>query len=99
MLLAENNKKLKKEDASIISSEAEVLNGEQEEIIHWLKDVKFEKQLIGGVKEEDVWKKIHELNKMYEVALEAERIRYDVLLEEQKKKGEFASQIKESKEA
>ena len=66
-------------------SESIILNREQLKIMHWLKEVKFEKQLFGGVNEEDVWKKIQKLNEMYEVTLKAERIRYDVLLEEQNK--------------
>ena len=64
--------------------EKEVLNQEQLSIINWLKTVKFRKQIIGGVNQEDVWKKIHQLNEMYETALRAERIRYDVLLNEEK---------------
>ena len=65
--------------------EAEVLNQEQLQIINWLKEVRFRKQLFGGVNEQDVWKKIEKLNEMYEAALKAERIRYDVLLEQQSK--------------
>ncbi len=64
-------------------SESNILNQEQRQIIEWLKEVKFQKQLIGGLREEDVWKKIQQLNEMYMDALKAERIRYDVLLEEQ----------------
>lgn len=76
----------------------EVINLEQERIIDWLKKVKFKKQFIGGVDEQDVWKKINELNEMYEDALKAERIRYDVLLEAEKKKRDYISQKKEIKE-
>ena len=74
--------------------EKEVLNQEQLSIINWLKTVKFRKQIIGGVNEEDVWKKIHQLNEMYEAALRAERIRYDVLLN--KEKMNISSLIQES---
>jgi len=66
-------------------SGAETLNREELEIIKWLKEVRFRKQLFGGVNEQDVWKKIEKLNEMYEAALKAERIRYDVLLEQQNK--------------
>lgn len=78
------------EDQAVIqeTSGDEVLNQEQLEIISWLKEVRFRKQLFGGVNELDVWKKIEELNEMYEAALKAERIRYDVLLEQQTKGGE-----------
>ena len=54
-----------------------VLNSEQQNIVEWLKKVRFQKQLFGGVSEQDVWKKIDELNKLYEAALAAERIRYE----------------------
>ncbi|HZJ99428.1 MAG TPA: hypothetical protein VFC79_05460 [Tissierellaceae bacterium] len=71
----------------------QVLNREHEEIVDWLEKVEFNKQFIGGVDEQDVWKKIHELNKMYEAALRAERIRYDALLEQQKGKHESKPDI------
>lgn len=51
-------------------------------IREWLNQVRFKKALFGGVQEADVWKKISELNAMYENALAAERMRYDSLLEE-----------------
>lgn len=59
-----------------------VLNQQQENIKKWLKQVRFKKAILGGVKEADVWKKIAELNTLYEAALSAERARYDALLEE-----------------
>jgi hypothetical protein len=61
----------------------EALIQEQEKIAQWLKEVKFRRKLLGGVNEQEVWKKIEELNKMYADALKAERLRYDVLLEQQ----------------
>lgn len=64
------------------------LNEEQRQIAQWLKKVKFRKSLF-GVSEKDVWKKISELNEMYQQAIKAERIRYDVLLEEQRKNKDF----------
>lgn len=57
------------------------LNHEQERIHKWLKQVRFRKVFFGGVSEADVWKKIAELNGLYEAALSAERARYDALLE------------------
>ena len=83
-----------KQQEMIADKEKEVLNQEQLSIIHWLQTVKFRKQIIGGVNEEDVWKKIHQLNEMYEAALRAERIRYDVLLN--KEKMNISSLIQES---
>lgn len=58
------------------------VNHEHDNIKKWLKDVKFKRQHIGGVDEVDVWKKIAELNDMYEHALSAERARYDALIAE-----------------
>lgn len=64
----------------LTAGEKKPLNHEQERIREWLKDVRFRKTLIGGVDEADVWKKIAELDSMYETALAAERARYDALL-------------------
>ncbi len=61
---------------------AEALNHEQARIHQWLKQVRFRKSTFGGVEEADVWKKIAELNGLYEAALSAERARYDALLAE-----------------
>lgn len=58
------------------------LNHEQERIREWLKQVRFKQTVFGGVEEADVWKKIAELNALYETALAAERARYDALLAE-----------------
>lgn len=57
------------------------LDSQLAQIAEWLKKMKFRKNLFGGVSEPDVWKKIGELNTMYEQALRAERVRYDTLLE------------------
>lgn len=61
-------------------AEEGTLNFEQQSIAKWLKEVKFRKRLFGGVSERDVWKKLLELNEMYNAALAAERARYDALL-------------------
>lgn len=60
----------------------------QSTIVPWLQKVRFRKCLFGGVSEADVWKKLEELNAMYETALAAERARYDALLDAQKKAGD-----------
>lgn len=62
--------------------QAQPLNHEQARIRQWLKQVRFRKAVLGGVNEADVWKKIGELNALYEAALSAERARYDALLQE-----------------
>ena len=55
---------------------------QEERITAFLKKVKFRKQIFGGVREADVWKKIGELNELYRQGILAERARYDALLEE-----------------
>lgn len=65
-----------------IDEDQPVLNHEQEQIRSWLKKVRFKPAVVGGVSEADVWKKIGELNAMYESALSAERARYDALLKD-----------------
>ena len=64
------------------ADEPELLNFEQARIRQWLQQVRFRKAVIGGVSEADVWKKLGELNGLYEAALAAERARYDALLRE-----------------
>ena len=66
--------------------ENEAVADERKDIISWLKSVRFRHRLFGGVDEKDVWKKIKELDILYTKAPEAERIRYDVLLAEERKK-------------
>lgn len=63
------------------SPDGQSLNHAHAAIGSWLKQVRFRRCLFGGVSEPDVWKKIGELNTMYEAALSAERARYDALLE------------------
>lgn len=55
------------------------LNQQQEQIISFLQNLHFRPRLF-GVDQQDVWKKIEQLNQMYEVALSQERARYDALL-------------------
>ena len=73
-------------------SDYQELNKEQKVIANWLENLKFRKQLVGGVSEYDVWKKIIELNAMYEGALKAERIRCDIIID-------YYKDISKSKEA
>lgn len=60
--------------------EEPALNHEHKALRKWLKETKFKRAIFGGVRESDVWKKIGELNALYEAALSAERARYDALL-------------------
>lgn len=57
-------------------------NGKFQKIASWLMTVKFRKRMIGGLDAADVWKKIEELNAMYEKALIAERARCNLLAEQ-----------------
>lgn len=54
---------------------------QENRIVKYLQQLKFKKKLL-GVDEADVWKKIQELNHMYEESLKWERKRYDLLLKE-----------------
>lgn len=56
------------------------LSKEQQELVQWLKTVRFQPSVFGGVNESDVWKKLEQLNRLYEAALVAERARYNALL-------------------
>ena len=76
--------KEKVNNPSLPSTEKTPINSEQQTIVEWLKKVRFRKQLFGGISEQDVWKKIDELNKLYDAALAAERIRYETLIAETK---------------
>lgn len=60
------------------------LSQAQWHIADWLDTVHFRRKYFGGVDEADVWKKLNELNTMYDNALMNERARYDALLEKQK---------------
>lgn len=71
--------------------ESAPVNREHRRMIAWLKTVRFKKKLFGGVSERDVWKKIEELNGMYNLALMAERARYDALLQEQAERARLSA--------
>ena len=55
---------------------------EQKTIARWLKKLKFHKGIFGGIRETEVWKRMNELNSLYEEALAAERARCDALIQE-----------------
>lgn len=55
-------------------------NPEFAKIAAFLSGVKFRKKAVGGVDPVDVWKKIEELNGLYENALVAERARCNLLI-------------------
>ncbi|MGX7105912.1 hypothetical protein [Globicatella sanguinis] len=51
-----------------------------------MENVKFRKQLMGGVNEADLWKKINELNRLYQQAFHDQEIYYRALLDEQSRR-------------
>ena len=64
----------------VAGAEIRPVHREQEKLIEWMQTVKFRKVLIGGLDEAQVWKKLEELNQLYDAAIRAERARYDALL-------------------
>lgn len=58
---------------------------ERQKVIQWLKEVKFRRKLFWGLDQRDVWNKLSQLDQLYAEALEAERVRYDTLLDQHKK--------------
>jgi len=71
----------KKAPQRLVGAEESCISPEQEAIIQWFRTVKFRKNLLGGVDEAAMWKKLEELYALYEAAIRAERTRYNVLLE------------------
>lgn len=68
----------------------------RQEIASYLRKIRFQRSFF-GVSEADVWKKIQELDALYEKAIQAERQRCEVLIEEHQK--QCASAIKRLKAA
>lgn len=65
--------------------QTEALNHEHEKLKEWFLTVRFRKVLFGGVDEVHLWKKLEELNQIYETSLSAERARYDALIADHQK--------------
>lgn len=70
----------KPETQRLPGAEDACISREQEEIVQWLRKVKFRKNVFGGVNEVLMWKKLEELYALYAAAIRAERTRYDTLL-------------------
>ena len=62
-------------------AEETCISPEQEAIVQWFRTVKFRKNLLGGVDEVAMWKKLEELYALYDASIRAERTRYNTLLE------------------
>ena len=52
-----------------------------QQILDYVSRMKFKRRLFGGVDQDDVLKKLEELNRLYETALLQERARYEALLD------------------
>lgn len=68
--------------------EGDMLSAQRRKIAQWIKNTSFKPKLFAGVDEADVWKKLRQLNRMYEDALLAERARFDTLLEQYRSEGD-----------
>lgn len=79
-MAAKQPKRDSKPRAQAEQTPAPALSEEQQELVRWLKTVKFRKAIVGGVDEADLWKKLEQLNHLYEAALAAERARYNALM-------------------
>lgn len=80
--MAERRIRKAKETSHQEVKKVKILSREQEELLQWFQNVKFRKKLVGGVDEEHLWKKLEELNGLYDAAIRAERVRYDALIRE-----------------
>ncbi len=67
-------------------AETPSVNTEHDKLLAWFQTVRFRKKLFGGIDEVYLWRKLEELNRLYESSLTAERARYDALLEMYRKK-------------
>ena len=80
--MAERRIRKAKETSHQEVKKVKALSREQEELLQWFQNVKFRKKLVGGVDEEHLWKKLEELNGLYDAAIRVERARYDALIRE-----------------
>ena len=81
----ETGKKGNREPKAEQFPQTEALNHEHEKLKEWFLTVRFRKVLFGGVDEVHLWKKLEELNQIYETSLSAERARYDALIADHQK--------------
>lgn len=66
----------------------DMLSSQRRKIAQWIETTSFKPKLFAGVDEADVWKKLRQLNRMYEDALLAERARFDTMLEQYRSEGD-----------
>jgi hypothetical protein len=94
----EDTYETEEDDIKIHFSKYQELNPEQIKIADWLDKLKFRKQVLGGINEYDVWKKIVELNAMYEEALKTERLRCRIMIDYYKNTSMLGEDDKEREE-
>ena len=56
-----------------VGEDTRPVNREHERLLEWFRTIRFKRTLIGGINEVQLWKKLAELNEIYEAALRAER--------------------------
>ena len=61
----------KKAPQRLAGAEESCISPEQEAIIQWFRTVKFRKNLLGGVDEAAMWKKLEEFYALYDAAIRA----------------------------
>lgn len=81
----QSEKKGNREQKAEQFPQTEALNHEHEKLKEWFRTVRFRKVLFGGVDEVHLWKKLEELNQIYENSLSAERARCDALIADHQK--------------
>lgn len=62
-------------------------NPEYQRVAAYLSAVRFKRKAVGGLDPADVWKKLEELNGLYEDALLAERVRCNLLIRQVRMSG------------
>ena len=85
MKLKDKEKDTRIKNEAFPASAAEPQSEEHERIIEFFKKLRFRKKMFGGVDERVVWKKLEELDRLYEEAIRAEKLRGKALINEYKR--------------
>ena len=84
----------KKAEMEANAAKSEIV-AEEKAVLDWIENVKFKRRRFGGVDEADVWRKIEELNRLYEKLLIADRAKYTVVIRSLQKASEDGSEANE----
>lgn len=71
-----------REQSSPRGTERPDLTEPMAKVADYLENLRFRRRTFGGVDEQDVWKKLAELNALYEKALDAEHARCNAYIEQ-----------------